>query len=430
MDYSSIKDWISGVEAEYLSSPRVIIEVIVISGLFLLAKIFTRKIRGYFGADRALLNTRRSFEEAVNLLLFPLISLLLIAIFAGLIDSKLLPFFAPAKLTEIVSKIILIWLLVRTIRLLSNSRLMAILLSILIIPPIVLDIFDLLEPITEYLDSLSFTVGKAKITAYIIIKSIIVITVLLWLTYLFAKASERYIRSIGDLRANIKELIVKSLMVTVFTIGFLIALNIIGVDLTALAVFGGALSVGIGFGLQKIVANLVSGIFLLVEDSVKLDDILELEGGTFAYVRKLGARYTLVETFDGLDVLIPNEELITQKVKNWTHAQNLARIKIAVTVSYQSDARKAQELMLEAANSHKDCLKKPEAECFLREFLDNGVRIELYFWIGNIIKGRFTPQSEVMHSIISKFKDNNIDFAYVVTDIRIRNASELISRTV
>jgi len=183
-----------------------------------------------------------------------------------------------------------------------------------------------------------------------------------------------------------------------------------GVDLTAFAVFGGALGVGIGLGLQKITSNFVSGITLLVEKSIKLGDLIEV-GGVMGWVRALNIRYTLVETHDGRELLIPNEELITTRVTNWTHSNENARIEVKAAVHLDSDVRRVREIMLTAARKHPRALRNPEPLCHLREFSELGLVVVLTFWIPDVKEGRLGPQSDVMLEILDQFRLENIQLA-------------------
>jgi small-conductance mechanosensitive channel len=165
-------------------------------------------------------------------------------------------------------------------------------------------------------------------------------------------------------------------------------------------------------GLQKITANFVSGITLLMEKSIKIGDLIEV-GGSTGWVRQLNIRYALIETADGREILIPNEELVSTRVTNWTHTSNTARIDIKVGVSYASDPLQVRELMLAAARAHPLCLKDPAPSCWLNEFGYNAMQFLLIFWIPDVRDGRMGPQSEVMIAILEKFRKAGIDIPCV-----------------
>jgi small-conductance mechanosensitive channel len=200
-------------------------------------------------------------------------------------------------------------------------------------------------------------------------------------------------------------------------------MNFLGIDLTALAVFSGDLGIGIGFGLQKVTSNFISGIIILFEKTVQNDDLIELNDGTLGFLRNTGSRASLIETYDGKEVMVPNEDLITNRVINYTHSNKKARIKINIGVSYDCDLEKAQKLILEAAKEHPRTTKDPEALCFLEEFADSSVNFILLFWVNDVIEGRYGPRSDVLFSIWNKFKENNIEIPYPQRDIHIKEGN-------
>ncbi len=226
---------------------------------------------------------------------------------------------------------------------------------------------------------------------------------------------------VDSLGASNRTLLIKGAQITVYALLFLIMLDLLGIDLTTLTVFGGALGIGIGFGLQKITSNFISGIILLSEKSVEQDDLLELDDGTFGFVRETSTRYTLLETFDGKEILVPNEDLITSRVVNWTYTRPNGRIQIDVGVSYDSDIMLARDLMLAAASEHPQCSKQPAPQCFLIAFADSSVNFTLYFWIDDITTGRRGPQSEVMFAIWDKFAENGITIPFPQRDLHVKN---------
>lgn len=280
-----------------------------------------------------------------------------------------------------------------------------------------------LNPIINFLDSetLAFQVGETRISAYLAIKAIIAITLLFWVAALFSDLSAKKVKTLGQVKASNRALITKALQILIYFIAALIALDVLAIDLTALTVLGGAIGIGIGFGLQKITSNFISGLILLFEKSIEEDDLVELEDGIAGFVRNTGARYTLIETFEGRELMIPNEDFITRRVTNWTFSNTKGRIDINIGVSYGSDLDKANELILEAAREHPRCSRNTDAECFLVGFGDSSVNFTLYFWVDNIIEGRKRPRSDVLFSIWRKLKENNIEIPYPQRDIHIKN---------
>ncbi len=201
---------------------------------------------------------------------------------------------------------------------------------------------------------------------------------------------------------------------------FVFALATTGIDLTALAVFTGAVGVGVGFGLQRTVSNLFAGIVLLLDKSIKPGDILEV-GGTFGWVASLGARYVEVETRDGTQFLIPNEDIITNRVFNWTHQNDNVRLKIRVRVAYDTDFRKALALMREAAARPARVLVTPAPNPLVIGFGENGLDLELRFWVADVRNGIHNIASEVFLEILELFRENGIKIPLPQLDLRVHS---------
>lgn len=274
----------------------------------------------------------------------------------------------------------------------------------------------------QYLDteSLTFTAGDYSISVYEGLRALLLIAMIFWVTAIISDFSERRISKIRKIRAANRALILKIIQIALYFVAFLFVLDVVGIDLTALTVFSGALGIGLGFGLQKIASNFISGIILLLEKSVEQDDLVELADGTIGFIRRSSARYTMLETLDGKEILIPNEDLITGRVINWTFTNTKGRVEVAIGVSYNSDIEKAQALILEAAMEHPRCIKEPEPKCYLRNFGDSSVDFILHFWVDDVTKGRWDPQSEVMFAIWNKFKENKVDIPFPQRDLHIK----------
>lgn len=279
------------------------------------------------------------------------------------------------------------------------------------------------EVFRQYLDteSLTFEVGSVRISLYVALRALVVLALIFWTTAIVVDLVEKRIAKLGKMRASTRILVTKVLQIAIYVVAGLIALDMIGLDLTTLTVFGGALGIGIGFGLQKIASNFISGLILLLERSIEPDDLIELPDGTAGYVRKSTARYTLVETFDGREMLIPNEDFIVNRVTNWTLTTSKARIQFSVGVAYGSDLELAHRLILEAAREHPRTLPDPEPACFLLNFGDSSIDFTLLFWVEDIVAGRWGPQSDVMFAIWRKFREHGIEIPFPQRDVHIRS---------
>jgi len=284
-----------------------------------------------------------------------------------------------------------------------------------------------IEPLKEFLDSeaLTFKIGNFTLSIYKLLKGTLAFVALLWLASVISVSGEKRIKAINGIKASNRTLLIKGFQSVIYFLIFMIGLDILGIDLTALAVVGGAIGIGIGFGLQKITSNFISGLILLFEKSVEEGDLVELNDGTYGFVRQTGARYTLIETFDSKEIMIPNEDFITNRVINWTYSNNQGRIEIIIGISYDSDIEKARDLILESAKEHERCSIHPEPQCYIREFADSSVNLLLHFWVDDVTEGRFEPQSDVLLIIWKKFKENNISIPFPQRDLHIKNPEAL-----
>lgn len=272
--------------------------------------------------------------------------------------------------------------------------------------------FDLLEPIRNVLESdrLTFKIGAAKISFYSILSGMFGIVFLLWTASLISGIVEKSIGRMIWLEANNRALLTKALQVVLYFVLFMVTLDLLGIDLTAFAVFGGALGVGLGLGLQKVTANFISGIILLVEKSVKNGDLVDLGGGISGIVRHTGTRYTLIDAGDGREIMVPNDDFISSRVTNWTFTNNGVLIEIRVNIAYGTDIELAQKLMLAEANKHPCCSHVRPVNCYLQEFGGDAISFVLSFWIDDVIcDGRVKPRSEVMLAIVRAFRENGIE---------------------
>jgi small-conductance mechanosensitive channel len=277
-----------------------------------------------------------------------------------------------------------------------------------------------LAPLQKALDSAAFTYkfGKIEFTLYTILKSVFLGGLILWVTARLSRFFEHRIGHMTYVHPSSRALMQKAVSIVFYIMSALIIMDLLGLDLKTLTVLGGALGIGLGFGLQKIASNFVSGLILLIERSMKIGDMVEMEDGTLGLVRKNGARSTLIETFDGRAIMVPNENFITGKVINWTFSDNKSRIQIPVGVAYETDLRKAQNLILEAALENPSCLKDPPPRCFLKEFADSSVNFSLLFWVGDVTQELQMARSEVMFAIWEKFAANKIQIPYPQREIR------------
>lgn len=284
---------------------------------------------------------------------------------------------------------------------------------------VALYLIDWLPVVTDTLDSIGFKLGDNQITALSIINFVLLTALFFTLALWAANHFERYMHRSVNLNASMKVALSKGLRFIFITIAFLIALDAAGIDLTALTVFGGALGVGLGFGLQRIASNFISGFLLLFDKSIKPGDVISI-GNKFGWVEELHARYIVVRDRDGVDTLIPNENLVTSEVINWSYRDKNVRLKIPVSISYHDDPEQAMALMLEAAYETNRVLKDPPAVVRLLEFGDNGILLELRLWINDPQAGLNNVRSDANLGIFRKFKQAGITIPFPQRDVYIK----------
>jgi small-conductance mechanosensitive channel len=260
---------------------------------------------------------------------------------------------------------------------------------------VALNILGLLQPTMAALDSFGFVIGGLRITPLLAIKTTVLLLITLWAANTVSDYLDRRLRGTSDLTPSIQVLISKLIRLLLITFAILIALSTVGIDFSALAFFSGAVGVGLGFGLQKIVSNLVSGIILRADKSIKPGDVISV-GDHFGRVGIMGARYTSVDTRDGREYLIPNEDFITQRVANWTYSSDLVRLFVRFNTTYDSDPRQAQAAAVEAALGTERVLKKPAPACMLSDFGTTSIEFELWFWIKDPAAGITNVKSDVL----------------------------------
>jgi len=381
---------------------------------YIFPKLFSKALKKDTGLN--ILTTRYLLP-----MLYPLYAIIFLAIGISIYSE----FSDQIILFNITIKLTTLFLFLRFLRISSNNKFIANSAGVFLFPALLLDLFGLLDTTIIYLDQYALHIGTVRISLFLVIKGFTVLLLVFWLAGLISKKTKLYVESNKNIKASTKIIITKFIDILVYSILIITLLKTFGVDMTALAVIGGAVGVGVGFGLQKIASNFISGIILLFEKSVEIGDMVEIDrGDIFGTVKYFGGRHTLVEAIDGKEIMIPNEDFIIGKVTNWTYSNNRVRISINVGISYSSDLITAKKIMLDSANEHPRCLGYPSAECFVTEFGESGINLELHFWISDIIEGRMGPKSDIMVEIWRKFKENDIIIPFPQRDLHIINKEE------
>lgn len=392
---------------ENVAVPEVVAQIAVLVVLALvarfLAKISNKKVTELAVGHK----TFSKFEDFIDPLYFP--AILLVFIFIARTVGALFEF--PINSIEGAGTLVMAWIGVRLITRFIRSQRIARLLSIFVVSIAALKISNLLEPLIEVLQGIALTFGEASVSAYDVIWGFMTLIIFIWLALAISRVIESQLKSTRSVNPSLKVLLTKISKITLIIFAFLIAMNTMGIDLTALAVFGGALGVGLGFGLQKVVSNFISGVILLMDRSIKPGDVIQIQD-TYGSINKLAARYTSVITRDGTEYLIPNEDMITQPVINWSHTNRIIRRRIPLSVAYKTDLDEAIDIMNSAATDNERVLEEPAPRTLLKGFGDNGVELELRMWINDPEEGVSNIGSEVMMEIWNRFHAAGVEFPY------------------
>ncbi len=326
----------------------------------------------------------------------------------------------PHAALTIVASLLTAWVIIRILSFLIRNKSLARILALFAWSIAALNILGALTPAMELMDQWALNVGAVKVSILTAIKALLALWFALWLASSASTFVERQLGRSESITPAMSALAAKLTRITLILVAILIALSAVGIDLTALAVFSGALGVGLGFGLQKIFSNLVSGVILLLDRSIKPGDVITL-GNTFGWINYLGARYVSVITRDGIEHLIPNEELITQRVENWSFSNDLVRLRVPVGISYKSNPRQAAQLCVDAAMETDRVLQDPEPRCNVIGFGDSSVNMELRIWIDDPTQGRGNVVNDVYLNIWDKFHEEGIEIPFPQRDLHLQS---------
>lgn len=326
----------------------------------------------------------------------------------------------PHHLIEIVVSLLTAWVVIRLAATLIRDPQWSRAVTIAAWAIAALNITGLLEPTSAVLDSMAMQIGEVRISILSVIKAGMALAVLLWLAGFSARLLERRLAAMPAVSPSAQVLFGKLFRVLVFTVAVVIGLESVGIDLTAFAVFSGAVGLGVGFGLQKVISNLISGMILLMDKSVKPGDVISL-GETVGEIKTLNARYVSVITRDGTEHLIPNEELISQRVENWSFSHRMVRLRLPIGISYGSDVRRAIALAIEAAGQTARVLDNPKPVCSLTGFGASSVDLELRIWVGDPQNGLGNVKSATLLQVRDLFRKNGIEFPFPQQDIHLKS---------
>ncbi|MBH54395.1 MAG: mechanosensitive ion channel protein MscS [Opitutaceae bacterium] len=405
---------------DYINSPDFLWEggaiLVVLLVSFILAQVLKRTVYKRLGKLPSTWISQ-SLVPAFTALTMPAAYVLICAMVKGNIINRGIE---DVLLTP-ASSLAVGWFLVVMVNRMTNEPFWQKLLGTIVIIITLLSISGLLDPTTRALDGINFPLGTLNITLLGIIKGLFMLLFLIWMSIRLSGAAESQMHKMPNITPSMEVLFAKVLKVILISLSILIGLQSVGIQLSSLTVLGGAIGLGLGFGLQKVISNLISGVILLLDKSIKPGDVISIEN-TYGWINKLSARYVSVITRDGRETLIPNENLITNYVENWSFSDTKVRLRAPIGVSYDTDVRKAIDLCIQAAKNCGRVLNNPEPKCPVKGFGDNSVDLELRFWIADPANGVTNIKSIVYLQIWDLFQEHGVEIPYPQRDIHIKNS--------
>jgi small-conductance mechanosensitive channel len=417
---------------EQLTTPAVLAQVIAVAVAALLAVLGAHLVRKWYGKhppDGSHPQWQAAFLEACVLLspfVFAAIALLVVR---GTLGTMRQPTSLLDVALQVVTALILVRLAVFFLRLIlgPNSWVSSwenkITLGLWLV--ISFELLGWFDGVERTLDGFDLLPGKAQFSLWQLLKGLVVVTGFVIITSLIARTIERRVMKVDGLALSTRIGISKFSTFFLVGLGLLLGVNAAGVDLTALTVLTGAIGLGLGFGLQAIASNFVSGFVLLMDKSIKPGDVISFTGHTgtstenFGWVQELRGRYIVVRDRDGVETLVPNQNLITNSVINWSYSDQRVRLRLPVMISYQDDPELALRLLIEAASQHPRILKEPAPVSRLMSFEDYGMKLESRFWIRDPMNGVNNVRSDVNREIWRLFNKHGVSIPVAQHEVRV-----------
>lgn len=408
-----VEQIISGlIDPETLTSmwTQALMQSEAVQGVFVLFSLFiTTKLRhvlGEYNLPKQLQHLKAT-QATINIASFSITWLICLLISR----LMLIIFNLPITYIDIVALILVVWILYKAMGQTNLKTSTKRLITIMVLAVPTLMITDRMSDLIHFLDSAKFNLGDSSISLWSVVKAGVLFSILMWLFKTGIQILDKQFRSSQNVTPSMRTLMTKLMNITGLILAGLIAMDSIGIDLSALTFFGGALGIGIGFGLKTITSNFISGIILLLDKSVKPGDVLTI-GDTYGVVEELNSRYVVMRRRDGMEVLVPNENLITSEVINWSFNNKQVRQKISVGVSYDSDLEQVQQILLDVAENTPRVLQSPAPRAFIIGFGESSIDFELRFWIRDPEEGLGAVRSALYMAVWKKFKESGIEIPY------------------
>lgn len=410
---NTIIDW--AVSPQFYAQAAAIVCALILASIF---SVTLKKSLQFFQEppqEGTFLALRKGIYS-IKSLLFPICSVIFLAV---AIEITLLSV-EQAWLVKIAQSLAVIIVLYVAIKQFISNTFINCLFRWVGIPIATLHVFGWLGDTVKFLDSIAFEVGDVRLSVYALVRVFVVGAILFWLGRISNKTGQQAIREQESLNIRTREILAKLFEIILYVVIFLLLLQVVGLDLTVLAVFGGALGVGIGFGLQQIASNFISGLIILTDSSLTVGDYIELEDGKAGILTELNLRSSTLETFDGKTIVVPNERFITTTFTNWTHQDPRQRYDLEFSVAYNTDIKKLPKLIIDKVSCHPQVLQEPEKpDCEIREFGDSGIVFGVEYWIDGIDDGKNRVDSDLYMMIWETLQENNIEIPFPQRVVRI-----------
>lgn len=361
-----------------------------------------RKIHGNRGLLRVLVVLRKALRP------FLMVVFLWITI---AVLMQVSPFTSRRQLVVSAASLASAWLLISIVSKFIRNKFLSKTVALVAWTVAALNILGLLPATVEILDSAGIQFDTFRLSLLVVFKGLVVFSLLVWMAIAFGNFADERIRAIEDLTPSLKVLAGKLIRAALLATAVFGGLSLIGIDFSALAVFGGAVGLGIGFGLQKVVSNLISGVILLTDKSIKPGDVITV-GESYGRIDQLAARYVSVRARDGREYLVPNEDLITSQVINWTFSEHKVRLDVNFGVSYNSDPYEVRRLAKESAAKVGRVMKNPGPVCHITEFGDSSINFVLRFWVTDPDKGTTNVRGDVFLELWDALKKAGIEIPF------------------
>jgi len=408
----------------WLTSPQAWSQFALLLVAFLVAVVATRKLAPVLrrvltpAEDQvSYLSTARRFV----LIFLPLLLPVLAYGFTGIGEAIVRSLFEAGAVIAFGKRVFLFLAARILVRDIIKDPFLRMLGRYVLVPVAALYALGALDEGIAYLNTLNLTLGNITISVMALVRGLIAGGLLFWLGRWSNDQSTSYIAKQQELRPATRELAIKASEIAIFGIAFLLLMNIMGINLSTLAVLGGAIGVGLGFGLQRIAANFISGVILLLEGQATVGDYVELDGGEAGKIVKMTARAAILETFDGRWIVVPNEDFITTRVVNYSDSGSANRYEAEFSVSYDTDINLVPDIINAAVATHEGVLDTPyPPDCELRGFGDSGIDFAVEFWVNGIDDGDNKYQSDVLFLIWNALKAHDIEipFPHRVVEIK------------